>query len=98
MWIWLDKNGKVQQYLTHGSSPVVGRTDFQIFAYFDGADIGFFENATIKFRKPDQQGSTYPVLFMKKVSMPYTYDSSDGSVSLFKEADSPYTGFLFDFA
>ena len=51
MWIWLDKNGTVKQYLTHGSSPVVGETDFQIFAYFDGLDTEFFDNATIKFKK-----------------------------------------------
>lgn len=98
MWIWLDKTGKVKQYLTHGGSPVVGETDFQIFAYFDGLDTDYFDSATIKFRKPDQQGSTYPVLFMRKVEMPYEHMESDGSASFFKEEHSPYTGFLFDFA
>lgn len=98
MWIWLDKTGKVKQYLTHGGAPVVGETDFQIFAYFDGLDTDYFDSATIKFRKPDQQGSTYPVLFMRKVEMPYEHMENDGSASLFKEEHSPYTGFLFDFA
>lgn len=98
MWIWLDKTGRVKQYLTHGPSPVVGETDFQIFAYFDGLDTEYFDSATIKFRKPDQQGSTYPVLFMRKVDMPYEYMSSDGSMSNFNETNSPYTGFLFDFS
>lgn len=98
MWIWLDKTGRVKQYLTHGPSPVVGETDFQIFAYFDGLDTDYFDSATIKFKKPDQQGSTYPVLFMRKVDMPYEHMPSDGSMSLFNEANSPYTGFLFDFS
>ena len=98
MWIWLDKTGRVKQYLTHGPSPVVGETDFQIFAYFDGLDTDYFDSATIKFRKPDQQGSTYPVLFMRKVDMPYEHMDGDGSTSLFNENHSPYTGFLFDFS
>ena len=98
MWIWLDKNGTVKQYLTHGPSPVVGETDFQIFAYFDGLDTDFFDSATIKFRKPDRQGSVYPVLFMRKVDMPYHYMSGDGTMSFFNENGSPYTGFLFDFS
>lgn len=98
MWIWLDKNGTVKQYLTHGNSPVVGETDFQIFAYFDGLDTNVFDSATIKFRRPDLEGSTYPVLFMKKVDMVYKYMEGDGTMSNFKEEDSPYTGFLFDFA
>lgn len=98
MWIWLDKYGRVKQYLTHGPSPVVGETDFQIFAYFDGLDTDYFDSATIKFRKPDQQGSVYPVLFMRKVDMIYEHMDSDGNVSLFDESHGPYTGFLFDFA
>lgn len=98
MWVFLDKTGKVKQYLMHGNSPIVGETDFQIFAYFDGLDIDFFDNATIKFRKPDRQGSTYPVLFMKKTSMTYNYMEGDGTLSKFNENHGPYTGFLFDFS
>lgn len=98
MWIWLDKTGRVKQYLTHGPSPVVGETDFQIFAYFDGLNTDYFDSATIKFRKPDQQGSTYPVLFMRKVDMSYEYMPSDGSMSNFNESHGLYTGFLFDFS
>ena len=98
MWIWLDKTGKVQQYLMHGNSPIVGETDFEIFAYFDGLDINFFDEASIKFRKPDRQGSTYPILFMKKVDMIYKHMSMDGDSSKFNENDSPYTGFLFKFS
>lgn len=98
MWIWLDKTGRVKQYLTHGPSPVVGETDFQIFAYFDGLDTEFFDSATIKFRKPDVNGSSYPILFMKKVDMEYKKMDSDGDSSNFSENHGPYTGFLFDFS
>lgn len=98
MWIWLDKTGRVKQYLTHGDSPVVGETNFQIFAYFEDLDLTYYDSATIKFQKPDRQGSTYPVLCMKKVTMPYVHMEGDGTTSNFKEANSPYSGFLFDFA
>lgn len=98
MWIWLDKTGRVKQYLTHGPSPVVGETDFQIFAYFDGLDTEFFDNATIKFRKPDRQGSTYPLLFMKKVNLNYATMPGDGTMTNFDPNKNPYTGFLFDFS
>lgn len=98
MWIWLDKNGKVKQYLTHGVSPVVGETDFQIFAYFDGLNTNYFDNATIKFRKPDRTGSTYPIFFMRKVDMNYKYEEGDSRGAYFNESHGPYTGFLFDFS
>lgn len=98
MWIWLDKNGTVKQYLTHGPSPIVGETDFQIFAYFDGLDTEFFDSATIKFRKPDRQGSTYPVLFMKKTNLDYERLPGDGTMTNFDPNKNPYTGFLFDFS
>ena len=98
MWIWLDKNGKVEQYLTHGKSPVVGDTDFQIFAYFDGLDINNFDTATIKFKKPDRQGSTYDALYMTLTEMKYEYMDGDGSFSKFNSFGNPYKGFLFDFS
>lgn len=98
MWIWLDKNGKVKQYLTHGASPVVGETDFQIFAYFDGLNTNYFDNATIKLKKPDRLGSTYPIFFMKKVDLDYKYEEGDSKDSYFNESHGPYTGFLFDFS
>ena len=97
MWIWLDKTGRVKQYLMHGPAPVAGDTDFQIFAYFDGLDTSFYDYASIKFRRPDINGSTFEFQ-MSKVTMPYVYSSSDGSMSKFNENNSPYTGFLFDFS
>lgn len=98
MWIWLDKTGQVEQYLTHGSSAVVGETNFQIFAYFHELNLNDIQTATIKFEKPDKTNSTYPALFMTRATMDYTYMDSDGSLSRFNENDSPYSGFLFDFA
>lgn len=97
MWIWLDKYGQVQQYLTHGSAAVSGETDFQIFAYFNGLNTEFFDYATIKLKRPDMDDSIYPSLSMKKVDLKYTYLPADGSSSKFTDGIT-YTGFWFDFS
>lgn len=98
MWIWLDKTGKVYQSLVHGNAPTVGETDFKIFAYFDGLNPESVNAATIKFRRPDMQGSSYPVLYMTRKNMIYSPMSSDGANCLFKTANNPYRGFVFDFS
>lgn len=98
MWIWLDKTGKVYQSIVHGNAPTVGETDFKIFAYFDGLNPESVNAATIKFRRPDMQGSSYPVLYMTRKDMIYSPMSSDGANCLFKTADNPYRGFVFDFS
>lgn len=98
MWIWLDKTGKVYQSLVHGNAPTVGETDFKIFAYFDGLNPESVNAATIKFRRPDMQGSSYPVLYMTRKNMIYSPMSSDGANCLFKAANNPYRGFVFDFS
>lgn len=99
MWIWLDSTGKVKQYLMHGPSPVVGETDFQIFAHFEGLDYELFDSATIKFRKPDRQGNAYPTLFMRKVNLPYMPLAGDTGNTYFEiNHEGGYWGFLFDFS
>lgn len=96
MWIWLNKYGRVEKYLTHGGAPVAGETDFQIFAYFDGLDLEYYDVASIKLRRPDINGSLYPALVMKKTNLTYHYIEGDRESS-FVEGQT-YTGFLFDFS
>lgn len=97
MWIWLDRFGKVKEYLTHGCSPVVGDTTFQIFVHFDGVDINALGAATIRLRKPDRQRTAYPALFMKKTVEEYEPYPEDSVDSRFR-AQSHWTGFMFDFS
>lgn len=95
--IWLDSSGRVKQYLTRGNYPNVGETDFSIFAYFDGLDMDEFDSATIKFKKPDRQGSTYPLLVMMKSSLTFASRQSDGGNVMFTPGET-YSGFRFYFA
>ena len=98
MWIWFNKNGVLINSTIHGSAARVGTGDFQIFAYFDGLNVDdYYTDATIRFRRPDLQGSEYPSLFMQRVdNLVYNKDESDTDSIGFQNGHS-YTGFMFDF-
>lgn len=97
MWIWLDRYGKVKEYLTHGMTPVVGDTMFQIFAYFDGLDIDTVASARIKLGKPDRQRNFYPGLYMTKAELTFEREPEDSRDTRFQE-NTNYKGFIFDFS
>ena len=100
MWIWFNDKGILKQQITHDSYARVGSTTFKIFAYFDGIDIEEnYTSATIRFQRPDLKKSEYPLLYMKKVSIPFELTDIDGNPDdiLFKESEGPYKGYLFDF-
>lgn len=94
MILYFNKYGQLLEKLEYGTAPRVGVENFQIFAYFEGLED--YRIATIRFRRPDLQGSEYPDLFMLKKN-DFNYDPSVSSSRYFKTTNNPYSGFIFDF-
>ena len=95
MWVYFNKKGQILE--TVEENPARAGTDkFEIFAFFEGMNEDNFnthyKNATIKLRKPDYDGSEYPLLLMNKVSREFELPTSQKF-----ENGETYNGFLFDF-
>lgn len=100
MIVYFNNKGVVkEQFDSYGILPVVGSTNFQIFAYFDGLNpnndsyINYSE-AIIRFKRPDLEGSEYPVLFMQPAKI--TFDGTGYNAHYFQNGQD-YYGFVFDF-
>ena len=92
MILYFNENGQLLESLEYGNAARVGTTHFKIFAYFEGLEA--FQLATIRFRRPDLQGSEFPDLFM----MPSTlqFDAAIELSDYFEDGEN-YSGFVFDF-
>ena len=99
MWVYFNQNGQVITALEHGEAARVGTTAFSIFAVFENIDnvhhLGQY-SATIKLRRPDLTGSSYPVLLMSRQTLEFTKLSGEGDTGPFENGHS-YCGFLFNF-
>ena len=97
MWILFDEQGGLIEQLTHGPDARVGSTNFQLFAVFEDLNISdYYTEATIRFRRPDLQGSEYPQLFMNRTTLTFHKLSSDSDSTYFQDNEK-YQGYLFDF-
>lgn len=101
MWLYFNKQGQLITSLEHGEPARAGTTAFSIYAVFEDVDSSVFDGyATIKLFKPDLHGSSYPILLMKPEVKDFVLQSGEknDNVLPFKQTDSPYRGFCFDFA
>lgn len=98
MWSYFSQLGVLEQpTLVHGNAARVGTTAFEIFAYFDGLDLEYYNVATIKFQKPDLYRTEYPTMFMYLRTKTYHVMEGDSDSTSFREGQQ-YLGFSFDFA
>lgn len=98
MWSYFSQLGVLEQpTLVHGNAARVGTTAFEIFAYFDGIDLEYYNVATIKFQKPDLYRTEYPTMFMYLKTKTYHVMEGDSDSTSFREGEQ-YLGFSFDFA
>ena len=98
MWLYFNRSGQILTTLEHGEMARVGTTKFSIFAVFEGINednIGAYD-ATIKLRKPDLTGSTYPLLLMQTASSTFNKLSGETDTGNFQNGTT-YYGFLFNF-
>ena len=94
MWLYFNKNGQLIESIEYGSQARSGTTDFEIFAVFQGVNIDTtYSNATIKLKKPDLDGSEYPLLLMEQKVKVFDHPSTNYFVS-----GQSYHGYYFDFA
>jgi hypothetical protein len=101
MWLYFNKQGQLITSLEHGEPARAGTTAFSIYAVFEDVDSSVFDGyATIKLFKPDLHCSSYPILLMKPEVKEFVLQSreTNDNVLPFKQTDSPYRGFCFDFA
>ena len=95
MWLYFNRKGQLIDTVEDAPARA-GTTSFEIFAVFEGMeDIDYsadYSNATIKLRKPDYDGSEYPLLLMERTTK--TFDLPDSKKF---ENGEPYGGFVFDF-
>ena len=98
MWSYFSQLGVLEQpTLVHGNAARVGTTAFEIFAYFDGLDLEYYNVATIRFQKPDLYRTEYPTMFMYLRTKTYHAMEGDSDSTSFREGEQ-YLGFSFDFA
>lgn len=101
MWLYFNSRGQLVKLVEESDAPArVGTHNFQIFAVFEGLttdtttveENNSFKIATIKLRKPDLDGSEYPLLLMDKTTKTYVGQTNDKF-----QYNTEYKGFLFDF-
>lgn len=98
MWLYFNSKGQLITSLEHGNPARVGSTAFEIFATVEGLNENNIANymATIKLRKPDLTGSSYPTLLMENASATFYKREDEGDTGEF-ENNQTYYGFLFNF-
>lgn len=97
MWIYFNNNGQLLETLEHGNPARAGSTDFEIFAFFDGVNIDVsYDEAMIKFYKPDFNHSSYDLLGMTQTAK--TFHLLEDEHSIHFQDGQEYVGYYFDFS
>lgn len=97
MWLYFNSTGQLLETLEHGNPARAGSTDFEIFAFFEGVNIDVsYDEAMIKFYKPDFNHSSYDLLGMTQTAK--TFHLLEDEHSIHFQDGQEYVGYYFDFS